>query len=153
MRSEVTGPATCLTPLQAYGDIPCCRAGHMHAIPCLAAISALLWMSVVHGEKCIAAPLLLQATEEISAFICPALVDDHGHAVLRLSMGRLLDTLLANMDAARHQEGTTTAEGPSSSSGSSSPCQQQRRMMLYSGHDSTIMPLLTGELETSQINL
>lgn len=40
-----------------------------------------------------------QATEEIKAFICPALVDDHGHAVMRLSMGRLLDTLLANMDA------------------------------------------------------
>lgn len=101
-----------------------------------------------------------QATEEISAFICPALVDDHGHAVLRLSMGRLLDTLLANMDDARQQAQVSAALGvPSSRSNSSSSsssssgdghAQQQqqhaRRLMMYSGHDSTIMPLLTGEV-------
>jgi hypothetical protein len=96
-----------------------------------------------------------QATEEISAFICPALVDDHGHAVLRLSMGRLLDTLLANMDDARQQAQVSAALGvPSSSSsgggGSSGQAQQQQqhaqRLMMYSGHDSTIMPLLTGGL-------
>lgn len=99
-----------------------------------------------------------QATEEIRAFICPALVDDHGHAVLRLSMGRLLDILLANMDAAHRQAATATALGvplpaaASSSSGSSAAGSQQQqqqqqsqRLMLYSGHDSTVMPLLTGE--------
>ena len=90
----------------------------------------------------------MQATEEIKAFICPALVDDHGHAVLRLSMGRLLDTLLANMEAARSQEHVSAALGVASTSGNSGgqqqQQQQQRRLMLYSGHDSTVMPLLTG---------
>jgi hypothetical protein len=76
----------------------------------------------------------VQATEEISAFICPALVDEHGHAVLRLSMGRLLDILLANMETA------AAAAGQAGSSSSSS----HAKLMMFSGHDSTIMPLLTG---------
>jgi hypothetical protein len=80
--------------------------------------------------------LHLQATEEISAFICPALVDEHGHAVLRLSMGRLLDILLANMETAAAAAGQA---GSSSSSSSS-----HAKLMMFSGHDSTIMPLLTG---------
>jgi hypothetical protein len=96
------------------------------------------------------------ATEEISAFICPALVDDHGQAVLRLSMGRLLDTLLANMDNTLHQQQQWLQQqqqgnGSSSSTGSSvgrdSTHQQEQvghlKFMMYSGHDSTIMPLLT----------
>ncbi|WIA35594.1 hypothetical protein OEZ86_004015 [Tetradesmus obliquus] len=74
------------------------------------------------------------ATEEISAFICPALVDEHGHAVLRLSMGRLLDILLANMETA-----AAAAAGQAGSSSSSS----HAKLMMFSGHDSTIMPLLT----------
>uniref|UniRef100_A0A383VZ21 Uncharacterized protein n=1 Tax=Tetradesmus obliquus TaxID=3088 RepID=A0A383VZ21_TETOB len=75
------------------------------------------------------------ATEEISAFICPALVDEHGHAVLRLSMGRLLDILLANME--------TAAAAAAGQAGSSSSSSSHAKLMMFSGHDSTIMPLLT----------
>jgi hypothetical protein len=84
----------------------------------------------------IAAPVM-QATEEISAFICPALVDEHGHAVLRLSMGRLLDILLANME-------TAAAAAAAGQAGSSSSSSHAAKLMMFSGHDSTIMPLLTG---------
>jgi hypothetical protein len=84
---------------------------------------------------CVLMLFCVQATEEISAFICPALVDEHGHAVLRLSMGRLLDILLANMETA-----AAAAAGQTDNSSSSS----QAKLMMFSGHDSTIMPLLTG---------
>jgi hypothetical protein len=85
------------------------------------------------GAVCLCVLSCIQATEEISAFICPALVDEHGHAVLRLSMGRLLDTLLVNMETA------AAAAGQAGSSSSS-----HAKLMMFSGHDSTIMPLLTG---------
>lgn len=91
------------------------------------------------------AALYWQATEEIAAFICPALVDDHGHAVLRLSMGRLLDILLGNMEAAlqRQPGGSSSSSGGAAGGQQQQPAQQQPRLMLFSGHDSTIMPLLT----------
>jgi hypothetical protein len=96
------------------------------------------------GGRCC---LLLQATEEISAFICPALVDSHGHTVLRLSMGRLLDTLLSNMDAVlKQQQQQQQQQRAGSSAIDSSQPVQLPKLMMYSGHDSTIMPLLTGAL-------
>jgi acid phosphatase len=66
-------------------------------------------------------------------------VDEHGHAVLRLSMGRLLDILLANMETAAAAAAAAAGQAGSSSSSSS-----HAKLMMFSGHDSTIMPLLTG---------
>jgi hypothetical protein len=87
-----------------------------------------------------------QATEEFAAFVCPALVDEHGHEVLRLSMGRLLDTLLSNMEAAAAPAAAAAAAAASSGTSTSSVLSTSLpRLMLYSGHDSTVMPLLTGE--------
>lgn len=74
---------------------------------------------------------------------------------MRLSMGRLLDTLLSNMDASARSSSSSqqvSAAAARTSSGSGSSCgvsgsgggSGQRRLMLYSGHDSTVMPLLTG---------
>lgn len=86
-------------------------------------------------------PRLLQAidrlaTKELAAYVAPSVKDQHGRAVLRLSMGRLLHMLLANMReaaaAASEQQGQQQgAQG-----------QPPPLLRLYSGHDSTIMPLL-----------
>lgn len=68
-------------------------------------------------------------------------------------MGRLLDTLLDNMDKKLQQQqqqrsGVSSSSGNGNGSSSSTPQQQQQsghpKLMMYSGHDSTIMPLLTG---------
>jgi lysophosphatidic acid phosphatase type 6 len=53
-----------------------------------------------------------------------------------LPQGRLLDMLVGNMDQAASS--ATSASSSSSSGGA----QQQPRMYMYSGHDSTLMPLL-----------
>lgn len=108
----------------------------------------------------------LQATEEFSTFVCPALDDETGHSILRLSMGRMVDVLLANMESAVNGSsgvssnttgsvmglssggGVAAASPAANNGGSSSP-----KMFLYSGHDSTIMPLLVGECkETCQLD-
>lgn len=63
-------------------------------------------------------------------------------------MGRLLDTLLSNMEHTFRHTVTTTPSGGSTGGGSSSCSSgqtQPQRLMLYSGHDSTVMPLMTGE--------
>jgi len=64
-------------------------------------------------------------------------------------MGRLLDVLLANMDQAHSQAQVAAALGVGAARSTKGSSQQQpqhsRRLMLYSGHDSTVMPLLTGE--------
>ncbi len=44
--------------------------------------------------------LYVQATREFSAFVSPSMEDEWGHDVLRLSMGRMLDVLLSNMEVA-----------------------------------------------------
>jgi hypothetical protein len=102
----------------------------------------------------------LQATAEFGAFISPSLKDEHGHVVLRLSMGRMIDKLLANMERAKGSSSSSTgaavptAAGSSSSSSSSSSSVWggpggAPRLICYSGHDSTIMPLLTGKRGTT----
>jgi len=69
------------------------------------------------------------ATKEFAPFIAPAMTDTHGHAVLRLSLGVLLTTLVENMEAAAASRSTDSTAPPV--------------MRLYSGHDSTVMPLLS----------
>lgn len=78
------------------------------------------------------------ATAEFSHFVAPSLRDAHGHTVLRLSMGRLLDQLLARMDEAVEAAAAAGKGGAGSSSSSSSP----PLIRLFSGHDSTVLPLL-----------
>jgi hypothetical protein len=102
-------------------------------------------------------PCLLQATAEFGAFISPSLKDEHGHVVLRLSMGRMIDKLLANMERAKgsnssSSSGSTGAAVPAAAATSGSTSGSvwggpgaTPRLICYSGHDSTIMPLLTGE--------
>ena len=64
----------------------------------------------------------------------PTTCHRHGHTILRLSMGVLLHTLVTNMEQA-------VAE---SSRNKSSPGEQPLpKLFLYSGHDSTIMPVST----------
>jgi lysophosphatidic acid phosphatase type 6 len=84
------------------------------------------------------------ATAEFSHFVAPSLRDGHGETVLRLSMGRLLDNLLVHMDEAvvkaagggGGSKGGGGGDSSSSSNGSVTP------LRLYSGHDSTVLPLL-----------
>jgi hypothetical protein len=64
-------------------------------------------------------------------------------------MGRLLDTLLANMDsAARHAASSSPSSSNSQQCSSSDEIggsgQQEPKLRLFSGHDSTLMPLLAG---------
>lgn len=75
-------------------------------------------------------------------YVAPSVKDKHGHAVLRLSMGVLLHTLVTNMEEA---VAATSSSGSSNKavSSSSSSSAQAPRMYLYSGHDSTIMPILS----------
>ncbi|KAG2424099.1 hypothetical protein HXX76_014774 [Chlamydomonas incerta] len=83
------------------------------------------------------------ATLEFATEVAPSVRDRFGRAVMRLSMGRLLHTLVANMTAAAAAAGggekAAQAQGAVvAGSGAAAP-----RMYLYSGHDSTIMPLLS----------
>jgi len=76
-------------------------------------------------------------------FICRSLEDDHGKSILRLSMGRMLDQLLANMETAIAGHSGHSSSFSSSSSGSNAVPSPPPKMMMYSGDDSTIMPLMT----------
>lgn len=113
------------------------------------------------------------ATQEFSAYVAPSLRDGQGRAVLRLSMGRLLHTLVANMEAAVAQMEAQAAARSGSGSGSAGAARgsggaardsggggggngaggaaggpeggdkpDQPRMLLFSGHDTTVWPLL-----------
>ena len=93
-----------------------------------------------------------QATRQFAAYVSPSLDDEHGHAMLRLSMGRLFDLMLDNMHAAAGVAGSAGA----GASGESSPAVANGgggeggagalpKLHLYSGHDSTLLPLLLGE--------
>ena len=71
--------------------------------------------------------------------------------VVRLSMGVLLHTLVENMEAAMSGAGAGASAGAGAAVGpgkGATPnghlqgCGRQPRMYMYSGHDSTIMPLL-----------
>lgn len=88
----------------------------------------------MHPQTC---TLLLQAAKEFAPYVAPSVKDKHGHTVLRLSMGLLLHTLVKNMEA-------VAAGGAGSSS------EQQPKIFMFSGHDSTIMPLLVGECEVAR---
>jgi len=79
------------------------------------------------------------ATAEFSHFVAPSLRDAHGGTVLRLSMGRLLDSLLARMDEAVAASARTGAGAGAGSGAGSTPHPPLR---LYAGHDSTVLPLL-----------
>lgn len=86
------------------------------------------------------------ATREFAAHMAPSVSSQGGPVVLRLSLGRLIDRLLANLAAAAEAVSADVAAdmaadvdppGGSGRGGVSSPL-----LYLYSGHDSTIMPLL-----------
>ena len=77
------------------------------------------------------------ATREFSAFVAPSIQDEHGKAILRLSMGVLLHTLIENI----HEKISEKVKG-----GKSGP-----KFFLFSGHDSSVMPVLAAlgvEIET-----
>lgn len=57
--------------------------------------------------------------------------------ILKLSMGRLLHMIATEFDAAAEGGADRDAVGTGSQSASAQP-----RMLLYSGHDTTLMPLL-----------
>lgn len=85
-----------------------------------------------HGKKIpeelVRRPELLEAvdrlaTKEFSAFVAPSIQDEHGKAILRLSMGVLLHTLIENIESKIRSKA-----GP--------------KLYLYSGHDSSVMPVL-----------
>lgn len=86
------------------------------------------------------ATVVRRATYHESAIIAPC---DHDMAIcktsLQLSLGRLADALLVNMAAAAKCAGPPLL--PSKSSSSRKPCGVPP-LMLYSGHDSTIIPLM-----------
>ncbi|GAX81189.1 hypothetical protein CEUSTIGMA_g8622.t1 [Chlamydomonas eustigma] len=73
------------------------------------------------------------ATREFGSFVAPSLKDEHGHQVIKLSMGVLLHTLVSNMEIASSKK----------SSGEKNEAEPTPSLYLYSGHDSTVMPLLT----------
>lgn len=68
-----------------------------------------------------------QATERFMAYVAPSAESGSKDEVLRLGMGRLMHLMMQRMDAAAKPD-STNGERP--------------KMYLYSGHDSTIMPLL-----------
>lgn len=123
------------------------------------------------------------AAREFGAFVAPSVKDAHGHVVLRLSMGRLLDRLVRNMEEAaaatadssgrggaelvpeaaevasssgRGATGATSGRFTAAAAAAAPPPQPRHpghqdnagggggrpRMYLYSGHDTTIFPLL-----------
>ena len=55
--------------------------------------------------------------------MAPSIQDEHGKAILRLSMGVLLHTLIENIEAKINGDNGT-------------------KLYLYSGHDSSVMPVL-----------
>eukprot|EP00200_Dunaliella_tertiolecta_P002707 CAMPEP_0202357266 /NCGR_PEP_ID=MMETSP1126-20121109/11362_1 /ASSEMBLY_ACC=CAM_ASM_000457 /TAXON_ID=3047 /ORGANISM="Dunaliella tertiolecta, Strain CCMP1320" /LENGTH=445 /DNA_ID=CAMNT_0048950113 /DNA_START=101 /DNA_END=1438 /DNA_ORIENTATION=- len=80
------------------------------------------------------------ATKEFGPLVAPTVSDEHGHKHLRLSMGILLKTMTENMEAAINApvEGAHASLGPTNETKAKLPL-----IFLYSGHDSTIMPLLS----------
>jgi lysophosphatidic acid phosphatase type 6 len=79
-----------------------------------------------------------QAAKKFALYVAgispAALHQDTKHQVLRLGMGRLLKLMLCRMEEAMKEERTLQSEDVSG--------RGQPRLYLYSGHDSTIMPLL-----------
>ncbi|GIL63317.1 hypothetical protein Vafri_17410 [Volvox africanus] len=103
------------------------------------------------------------ATKEFSAEVAPSMRDSHGLTILRLSMGRLLHILVENMQrsvvagaAAAGGVVETASAGTGLSAAAATDAarsffvaagsadgKSRPKMYLYSGHDSTIMPLLS----------
>jgi hypothetical protein len=67
----------------------------------------------------------------IAVQVAPSVNDAHGHAVLRLSMGVLLHTLVERMQAAASIETSSNTNSNSQEDGNGS----QPKLYLYSGHD------------------
>ncbi len=90
-----------------------------------------------------------QATKEFAAEVAPSIRDARGRTVLRLSMGRLLHTLILNMQGAAAE---AAAEAAAANAGGAGAGARTRPLMyLYSGHDSTVMPLLAGGCATQEL--
>ncbi|GFR44810.1 hypothetical protein Agub_g6146 [Astrephomene gubernaculifera] len=98
-----------------------------------------------HGHRRLLEAVDRLATLEFATEIAPSLTAPltlaHGRSVLRLSMGRLLHTLMDNMRGAA-AAGAGTAGAAAEGAGGVGGAVGSPRMYLYSGHDSTIMPLL-----------
>lgn len=84
-------------------------------------------------------PLPPAPTTPCPRYVAPGVHDQHGHTILRLGTGVLLHTLMSNMEAAIQPAAAPAAAAQlPGSSPAAGP-----RMYLYSGHDSSLMPILS----------
>lgn len=93
-------------------------------------INYVIFINLTETLPCV---LFLQATGRMLALVGDAAFRD----ILKLSMGRLLHMIAAEFDAAAEGAADRDAVRTASQSASVQP-----RMLLYSGHDTTLMPLL-----------
>lgn len=82
--------------------------------------------------------------------MAPSIRDARGRTVLRLSMGRLLHTLILNMQGAAAE---VAAAQSAAACGAGAGGRTRPVMYLYSGHDSTVMPLLAGGCATHGVSV
>eukprot|EP00197_Chlamydomonas_leiostraca_P004794 CAMPEP_0202870166 /NCGR_PEP_ID=MMETSP1391-20130828/14819_1 /ASSEMBLY_ACC=CAM_ASM_000867 /TAXON_ID=1034604 /ORGANISM="Chlamydomonas leiostraca, Strain SAG 11-49" /LENGTH=509 /DNA_ID=CAMNT_0049550657 /DNA_START=81 /DNA_END=1610 /DNA_ORIENTATION=- len=102
------------------------------------------------------------ATKEFAPYVAPSINDKHGQTLLRLGTGVLLHTLVSNMESALQQQPAAAAAPSkpaqaSSQAGKAGPAGSKQAqaapnssqqapsgplMYLYSGHDSSLMPIL-----------
>ncbi|GBF94338.1 hypothetical protein Rsub_06960 [Raphidocelis subcapitata] len=83
----------------------------------------------------------LLATRQFAAYCAPSLDDESGHAILRLSMSPLFDILLHNMRGVAGG-GSNGGDGDRDGGGGGDAGRAQPKAFFYSGHDSTLLPIL-----------
>lgn len=88
-------------------------------------------------DKSLLKEIELQATKHFMMFVAPGEESGQRKEMLRLGMGRLMDVMLKRMDMAKRNDGTNNVPVDKREE-----ARALHKIYLYSGHDSSIMPLL-----------